>query len=84
MKENIMTNDQKNQLIEHARYKMSLDFSIPSNIVADSALLALKDKYLYELIADWVEEKNELNKDEMKKEIINYTEEILRTKKLIK
>lgn len=79
-----MESDQKNQLIEHARYKMSLDFSIPSNIVHDASLLALKDKYLYELIADWVEELNEFNKNEMKKEIINYTEEILRTKSIIK
>lgn len=84
MKENIMETDQKNQLIEHARYKMSLDSSIPSNITNDSSILALKDKYLYELIADWVEEKNELNKDEMKKEIINYTEEVLRKKKMYK
>lgn len=75
-------NDQKNQLIEHAKYKMSLDLSIPSNIAIDSAMLALKDKYLYELISDWVEERNEYNRSEMKKEIINYTEEINRTKNL--
>lgn len=84
MTENKMENDQKNQLIEHARYKMSLDLSIPSTIINDSVLLALKDKYLFDLIADWVEEHNEYNKTEMKKEIINYTEEILRTKKLSK
>jgi len=79
-----MENDQKNQSIEHARYQMSLDLTIPSNIVSDSTYLALKDNYLFELIADWVEEKNDYNKSEMKKEIINYTEEILRTKKMSK
>lgn len=79
-----MENDQKNQLIEYARYEMSLDLDIPSNIVNDSAQLALKDKYLLDLISDWINEKNEFNKTEMRKEIINYTEEILRTKKIIR
>lgn len=63
---------------------MSLDTSIPSNIVLDSTSFALKDEYLYELLMDWLKEHNEYNKDEMKKEIVNYTDEILRKKKLIK
>lgn len=77
-----MENDMKNQLVEEARYKMSLDLSIPSNIISDSTSLALKDKYLYDLISDWLIENNEYNKDEMLKEIVNYTDEMLRMKRL--
>lgn len=77
-----MENDMRNQLVEQARYKMSLDLSIPSKIINDSTSLALKDEYLYDLMSDWLTEKNEYNKDEMLKEIVNYTDEILRMKRL--
>lgn len=79
-----MKNEVKHQNLEKIRYDMSLDTSIPSNIVLDSTSFALKDEYLYELLMDWLKEHNEYNKDEMKKEIVNYTDEILRKKKLIK
>lgn len=77
-----MENDMKNQLVEKARYEMSLDLTVPLNTINDSTTLALKDKYLYDLIGDWLSERNDHNKNELLKEIVNYTDEILRVKRL--
>jgi len=76
-----MENDNKNQLVEQARTKMSLDGTIPSYIINDSTSLALSDKYLLDLIGDWIIEKNEYIRGELQQEIINYTDELIRTKK---
>lgn len=71
-----MENDSKNQMIGKAREKL------PADISNDSISLALKDEYLYDLMEDWLKEKNEYIKDEMLKEIINYTYEVMRIKGL--
>lgn len=77
-----MENDMKNQLVEEARYKLSLDLKVPLNVIDTSLSLALKDDYLFDLIGDWLKERNEHIKDEMLKEIVNYTDEVIRLKRL--
>jgi len=77
-----MENDVKNQLVEQVKNRMSKDWTIPSDIISNSASLALKDVYLYDLMSDWLKEKNDYNKHEMLKEIINYTDEMIRIKRL--
>lgn len=77
-----MENDVKNQLVEQVKTKMSKDWTIPAGIITTSTSLALKDAYLYDLMSDWLEEKNDYIKHEMLKEIINYTDEMNRVKAL--
>lgn len=76
-----MENDIKNQLVEHARLQM-FDVSVPFDTIILSTSLALRDEYLFDLMADWLKEKNDYNKNEMLNEIINYTDEIQRKKGL--
>lgn len=76
-----MENDIKNQLVEHARLQM-FDVSVPFDTIVLSTSLALRDEYLFDLMSDWLKEKNDYNKNEMLSEIINYTDEIQRKKGL--
>lgn len=76
-----MENDIKNQLVEHARLQM-FDVLVPFDTIVLSTSLALRDDYLFDLMSDWVKEKNDYNKNEMLSEIINYTDEIQRKKGL--
>lgn len=46
--------------------------------VWNAAKLALEDKYLRDLMIDWMKETNTYIKSEMLNEVINYTDEILR------
>lgn len=52
----------------------------PNNIVTIVRAISLSygDQYLYDLIVDWDKERNNTVKDEMKDEVITYTEEVLR------
>jgi hypothetical protein len=63
---------------------MLTDPSVPGLVVWQAAKLALEDKYLYDLLVDWMKEPGGESKDMMKEEIINYTDEILRKSKLNK
>lgn len=77
-----MENNNKNQAVEQAREKMLSSGTIPSYIINDSISLALTDRYLFDLISDWATENNDFIKNELQQEIINYTDELIRVKKL--
>lgn len=60
------------------------DPNIEGLLVWQAAKLALEDKYLYELMIDWAKETHDDNKKEMLREVVNYTDEILRKAKITK
>lgn len=60
------------------RDELLTDPQVPGLIVWNAAKIAMEDKYLYELMIDWMKSVDGEPKDMMKEEIINYTEEILR------
>lgn len=58
--------------------------NIQGMLVWNAAKLALEDDYLYNLMVDWAKEIDQKNKDAMLKEVIDYTDEILRKLKVKK
>lgn len=65
------------------RDEMLTDPNVPGLIVWQAAKLALEDKYLYDLLIDWMKEPDGETKNMMKEEVINYTEEMLRKANLL-
>lgn len=64
------------------RDEMLTDPNVPGLIIWQAAKLALEDKYLYNLLVDWMKESDGEAKNMMKDEVINYTGEILRKMKI--
>lgn len=56
--------------------------NVESRLVWLAAKIAEEDKYLYDLMLDWMKEINDYNKSEMLAEVINYTDEFLRKTKV--
>lgn len=54
------------------------DPSVDFKVVNSAGKLASEDKYLYELMVDWMKSTDNYIKGAMKDEILNYTEEVLR------
>ena len=76
--------DKRFEQIAIIRDEMIADPNVPGLIVWQAAKLALEDKYLYELLLDWMKEPEGETKNMMREEIINYTDEMLRKSKLNK
>lgn len=64
------------------RDEMLTDPNVPGLIVWQAAKLALEDRYLYDLLVDWMKEPEGEAKNMMKEEVINYTDEYLRKLKI--
>lgn len=60
------------------RDEMLTDPNVPGLVIWQAAKLASEDKYLYDLMIDWMKEPEGEAKNMMKEEIINYTDEKLR------
>lgn len=74
--------DKKFEQIMIIRDTMIEDPTINSSLVWNAAKIANEDKYLYDLMIDWMKETNSYSKQMMQDEILNYTEEILRKMKV--
>jgi hypothetical protein len=76
--------DKRFEQIAIIRDEMLADPNVPGLIVWQAAKLALEDKYLYELLLDWMKEPEGETKNMMREEVINYTDEMLRKSKIQK
>jgi hypothetical protein len=74
--------DKRFEQIAIIRDEMLADPNVPGLIVWQAAKLASEDKYLYELLLDWMKEPEGEAKNMMREEVINYTDEILRKAKI--
>lgn len=62
--------------------EMLMDKDIDAQTVLKSAKLAEEDNYLYELMIDWMKVVDPNIKSMLKDDILNYTEEMIRTMKI--
>lgn len=76
--------DKRFEQIAIIRDEMLADPNVPGLIVWQAAKLALEDKYLYELLLDWMKEPEGETKNMLREEVINYADEMLRKSKLNK
>lgn len=76
-----MENKELDQIIV-IRDEMLTDPNVEGLLVWNAAKIALEDKYLYDLMVDWMKETNDDIKHEMLQEVVNYTDETLRKMKI--
>lgn len=60
------------------RDEILTDPNVNASLVWDAAKIAIEDKYLYNLLIDWMKSTNEFSKALFLDEIFSYTEEVLR------
>jgi hypothetical protein len=76
--------DNRFEQLAIVRDEMLTDPTVEGLLIWNAAKLALEDKYLYELMIDWAKEVPGENRTELMREVVNYTDEILRKMSLKK
>jgi hypothetical protein len=66
----------------YIRDEMLTNPNVEGIVVWNAAKLAIEDEYLYTLMLDWARETEAPMKEELLKEVISYTDEILRKLKI--
>lgn len=77
-------NNMENKLEELVIIKdeMLMDPSVDASLVLKAYRIAEEDKYLYELLIDWMKVVDPYIKNMLRDEVFNYTEEVIRAQKI--
>lgn len=73
--------DKLDQLIV-IKDELLMDPSVDASLVLKAYRMAEGDKYLYELMIDWMKVVDPNIKNMLRDELVNYTEEVIRTQKI--
>lgn len=60
------------------RDEILTDPNVNASLIWDASKIAYEDKYLYELLLDWMKSTSDISRALFLDEILNYTEEMLR------
>lgn len=68
--------------LNYVRDEMLTNPNVEGMVIWNASKLASEDSYLYNLMMDWAKETDSSMKNELLKEVISYTDEILRKLKI--